>query len=157
MLYIKLIDGTPELITLRQVVRQHKVLGLSEALPRADLLAALAPLNVFPLEEDTAPAYNKNTQTLTKNDPQFIITDVPASGDGEWRVTWTVTDLTTPEIDAKITQETDAAFGMADRQKAIGFTLADIWQQINPTLTTAQARAQVRNRLEANLKEVKGL
>ena len=79
-------------------------------------------------------------------------------GDGTYAYTWTIETLTSPEVEAKVQDELDALLQQSGRiDRAIAYTLADIWQQLNPGLTKAQARGQVRDRLQANLREIKGL
>jgi len=160
MKYVKIEGGVPT----RYSVKEAKQEALPTVLPRQPTDEMLAEYNIFPLREDKQPAYDPNTQRLIKNDPQEIA--------GEWRVTWTVEDLTTAEIDAQVEKDVDRAIGVSDADKALGLVMADMWLNIttgkNPpgvgpvqNQATQQqmqtARQQVRSRLEAYIRDLKGL
>jgi len=63
---------------------------------------------------------------------------------------------TAEEIEADVQALADDMTAATDRDKALAFLIADIWQQMNPGMTQAEARQAVRDRAVTHLRAIRG-
>lgn len=81
---------------------------------------------------------------------------------GDWVIGWTVTTIAPAEMEQRVQDELARVTEQSTNwDRAIAYTLADLWRQMQiaqgNNITVAEARQQVKNRMQANLREIKGL
>jgi len=80
-------------------------------------------------------------------------------------ISYTLEDIPPAEVDAAVQGKANELFEGSDEDKAIGYTIADLWLFMQTGKTPNQAtqaeinaaRQQVKSRVLANLREIKGL
>jgi len=144
--YIRIVDGQPERYSPGELIRDNPNTSFPENLSDEKL----AEYGVLKVTVDPRPAYNDTTQRLVPQDPV-------ETSPGVWTKGWTVENLTTQEIDAKVNSKVNQAVGVSDVDKAIGFLLADLWQQLNAGMTEQEARQAVRERLKTHIRNIRGV
>lgn len=112
MNYLKIENGTPTQVSLRELSNELRKAGKSpvawwQIVDETRRNEILARYDVFPFTEEVRPTYNPDIQKLVR-------TPFVQDAQGNWSRGWDVVQLTQEEIDAKATQQKQATSARLD-------------------------------------------